>query len=69
LVRQTYGASNEGSIVAMGSVEVSTIEYPHSVIVSDWQSFEELDEALLVIDLLDLACRPGTEEPGDEEQL
>jgi hypothetical protein len=35
----------------VGSIEVPTVEYPHSIIIADWQSFEELYEALLVIDL------------------
>jgi hypothetical protein len=46
-----YCARNEGCIVTMGGIEVATVEYSHSVIVTDWQGFEELYEALLVINL------------------
>jgi hypothetical protein len=51
MVGKTHGASDKGSIVAVGSIEVSAVKNPHCVIVSDWQIFEELYEALLVIDL------------------
>jgi hypothetical protein len=35
----------------VGGIEISAIEYSHCVIAADWQSFEELDKALLVVDL------------------
>jgi hypothetical protein len=36
----------------MGCIEVPAVEYPHSVIITDGQSFKELYEALLVINLV-----------------
>ena len=50
----------------MGGIEVTTVEYPHSIIVADWQSLEELYEALLVIDLFTLVCRTGERELTEE---
>jgi hypothetical protein len=44
-------AGDEGGIFAMGCVEVTTVEYADYLFIFCWEGLEELDEALLVINL------------------
>lgn len=46
----------------MSSIVVSAVEYPHSIIVLSRQSFEELDEASLVVDLIDVSLSGSDDE-------
>lgn len=48
----SYSFSNERGIVAMGSVPIASVEYPHGIFTEIRERLEEADEAALVVDLV-----------------